>query len=260
VLAILAIGALLVGVATPAPAPQPTPTNPFNLIPIPPPSTLPIIGTTRSRPVCTAIRRAVAPAVAAAMKNDATFGSLRKTIYDYVSRDTEEAKDLHLMQMDHTVDSMVKNVDALQDAINSSALDVPATAKPEDDKTLRDLRAGLDRILSMEKTQLNVMSGFVETERARRFATLNETEQNMRKATSTDMAQTQTGPSVTPAPISAFLPDSDMDDLFNPQRHAPVGLHSARLLDHDLGAIIATTNRYEDAASKVIIPAANSCK
>ncbi len=61
VLALFAAGALTLALASPAPAPNPTPTNPFNLIPIAPPSTLPVIGTTRSKPVCTAIRKARRP-------------------------------------------------------------------------------------------------------------------------------------------------------------------------------------------------------
>jgi hypothetical protein len=258
VLVFVAAGALVVGLATPVPAPKPTPTNPFNLIPVPPPSTLPVIGTTRSKPVCTAIRRAVAPAVAAAMKNDQTFGVLRKTIFDYVVKDSSEARDMHLMQMDHTVDTMVKNVDALEEAIKSSALDVPPTAKPEDAKTLRDLRTTLGGILGAEKTQLNVMSGFVETERMRRFGQLSETEQNMQRANNPNVAQAGGGPLVTPAPMGSFLRDAQ--DQFDLKHHAPNGLHDGHLLDHDLGEIIAFTSKYEDAASKVIIPAANSCK
>ncbi len=257
-LAFAAVGALVLALATPAPAPKPTPTNPFNLIPIPPPSTLPLIGTTRSKPVCTAIRRAIAPAVAAAMKNDQTYGSLRKTVFDYVVRDSTEARDMHLMQMDQVVDTMVKNVTALEDAIKSPALDVPPTAKPEDAKTLRDLRAGLTGILSAQKTQLNVMSGFVETERMRRFGEQSESQQGMQRAVNPNVSQPGGGPLVTPAPMGGFLRDAQ--DQFDLKHHAPNGLHDGHLLDCDLGEISAVTSKYEDAASKVIIPAANSCK
>ena len=145
VLASAALGALLVALASPAPAPsRPRPTRSTSTRSRCP-SSLPVIGRPAAKPVCTAIRRAVAPGRAAAMKNDRTFGGLRKQIFDYVVKDSEEARDLHLMQMDRTVDAMVKNVDALEDAIKSPALDIPADAKPEDAKTLRDLRASLQR-------------------------------------------------------------------------------------------------------------------
>jgi hypothetical protein len=253
----LALGALLVAVATPAPVPNTTPTNPFNLDPIPMSTTLPIIGTTRAKPVCTAIRHAVAPAVAAALKNDAAYGGIRKQIFDYVVKDSEEARDLHLMQMDRQVDTMVKHVDALEQALKSSALDIPATAKPEDAKTLRDLRSSLANVLVGQKVQLNAMSGFVETERMRRFGELNETEKNMQRTNNPNIAPGG-GPLQTPAPLGAFLRDSQT--TLNPQHRVANGLNDARLLDRDLGDISAFTTKYEDLAAKVIIPAANSCK
>jgi hypothetical protein len=259
VLPIVALGAVVLALASPSPVPQPAPTNPFNLNPIPAPSNLPLIGTTRAKPVCSAIRRAVAPAVAAAMKNDQTYGVLRKTIFDYVIKDTEEARDLHLMQMDRQIDGMVKNVDAIEEALKSSALDIPGTAKPEDAKTLRDLRRGLSAILTAQKAEVNAMSGFVETERMRRFGQLSESELNMQRA---NMPNTANGPGGTvpsPIPVSGFLRDTET--TFN-KAHPTIGhgLNEAHLLDRDLGDIAAFVGKYEDAASKVIIPAANTCK
>lgn len=256
-LAAAVAGALVLALATPAPAPRPAPTNPFNLNPISPPPALPVIGTTRSRPVCTAIRKAVAPAVAAAMRNDHTYGTLRLRVFDYIVKDSEDARDMHLMQMDHTVDGMVKDVDALENAIKAPELDPPANAKPEDAKTMHDLRMTLAGILAAEKTQLDVMSGFVETERMRRFGKLSDSEQNLQNAINPNYAPGG-GAMVTPVPLGPFL--RDQQDAFNPQHATPNGLHDGHLIDHDLGDISAMTSRYEDAASKVIIAAANSCK
>jgi len=259
VLAIVALGALLLGLVSPPPAPQPTPTNPFNLNPIPAPSNLPVIGRTRAKPVCSAIRRAVAPAVAAAMKNDQTYGTLRKTIFDYVVKDSEEARDLHLMQMDRQVDGMVKNVDAIEEALKSPVLDIPGTAKPEDAKTLRDLRRSLAAILTAQKAEVNAMSGFVETERMRRFGQLSESELNMQRANMPNTANGPGGSLPSPIPVSGFLRDTST--TFN-SAHPAIGhsLSDAHLLDRDLGDIATGVSRYEEAASKVIIPAANSCK
>jgi hypothetical protein len=254
VLAHVALGAVLVAVATPAPAP----TNPFNLNPIPVSTTLPVIGTTRARPVCTAVRRAVAPAVAAALNNDRTYGVIRKKIFDYVVKDSEPARDLHLTQMDRQVDTMVKYVDALEQALKSPALEVPGTAKPEDAKTLRDLRASLTNVLVAQKVQLNAMSGFVETERMRRFGELSESEKNMQQANNPNVVVPGTGQLQTPAPLGAFLRDSQ--NMLNPNHRVPNGLSDAHLLDRDLGDISAQTTKYEDVAAKIIIPAANACK
>ncbi|HYW52563.1 MAG TPA: hypothetical protein VE826_01265 [Dongiaceae bacterium] len=257
-LAYLALGALLLAVATPVPVPKPTPTNPFNLDPIPQATTLPLIGTTRAKPVCTAIRRAVAPAVAAALKNDRTYGGLRKRIFEYVVKDSNEARDLHLMQMDREVDTMVKNIDTLTEALKSPALDVGASTKPDDAKTLRDLRATLTNVLVAQKAQLNAMSGFVETERMRRFGQLSESELNMQRSNAPNIATGRGGPMETPPPVSGFLRDTQ--NTFDPAHKVVSSLNDAHLLDRDLGDIAAFTTKHEDAASKVIIPAANSCK
>ena len=256
---VLAAFFLAVASPSPAPAPRPTPTNPFNLNPIPLATTLPIIGTTRAKPVCTAIRRVVAPAVVAAMKNDKAYADVKAKIYDYVLRDSEEARDLHLTQMDHQVNDMVKNIDDLEAALKSPLLDIPATAKPEDAKTLRDLRTTLHGVLAAQKFQENALSGFVETERMRRFGQLSESEQNMQKATGPNVVQPGGGGALqTPAPLGAFLRDTQT--TFNPQHRVANGLHDAKLLDQDLNDIAAVTSRYEDAATKVIVPAANACK
>jgi hypothetical protein len=258
VLAFVALGALLVGLASPAPVPKPSPTNPFNLDPVPQSTAvpLPLIGTTKAKPVCSAIRRAVAPAVTAAMKNDQVYGGLRKTIFDYVVKDSEQARDLHLMQMDRKVDDMVKNVNALEDALKSPAFDIPGTAKPEDAKTLRDLKRTLTNVLVGQKTQLNAMSGFVETERMRRFGQLSESEQNMQRANGSNVAPG--GNLQTPMPISGFLRDTQT--TFTGQHTTVVSLNDAHKLDRDLGDIAAFTTHHEEQFSKVIIPAAASCK
>ncbi len=256
VLAYVALGALLLGVASPAPVPKPAPTNPFNLDPIPLATTLPLIGTTRAKPVCTAIRRAIAPAVAAALKNDQTYGGLRKRIFDYVVKDSNEARDLHLMQMDREVDKMVKDVDTLESALRSPAFDVTATTKPEDAKTLRDLRAAMARVLVAQKIQLNEMSGFVEGQRTGRFAKLNEAEQNMQHVLwPTTAKPVGNGALYTPPPRAVGESGQASGG------HAPVGgLRGALLFDRDLGDISKLTAQYEDAASKLIIPAVNDCK
>ncbi len=257
-LAHFALGALLLAAATPVAVPKPAPTNPFNLDPIPVATTLPLIGTTRSKPVCTAIRRAIAPAVAAALKSDQTYGGIRKRIFDYVVKDSEEARDLHLMQMDREVDKMVKDIDTLESSLKSSALDVTPTTKPEDAKTLRDLRSTMAGVLVAQKVQLNAMSGFVETERMRRFGTLSESQQNMQNSLAPNIAGPGGGGLQTMPPLSAFLRDSQ--NTINPTHPTVNGLSGAHLLDRDLGDISAFTTKYEDAASKVIIPAANGCK
>jgi hypothetical protein len=247
--------------ATPAPAPKPAPTNPFTLEPIQRP--LPVIGVTRARPVCTAIRQAIAPAVKAAMKNDQLFGGFKGSVYDYTVKETETSRDLRLMQMDHGVQEMVKSVDALETAIKSPALDIPATASPQDAATLRKARETLQGVLTAQKDQLDAMSGFVETERMSRFGQMSETERAMSSATNPDTGnQTSFTPS---SQSSTFSPSQggflrDYNTVFKKNlNQGSMTLTTARLLDHDLSDMQAFTNKREAAATAVIVPAAQSC-
>jgi hypothetical protein len=258
---VLVLSVLLVAfAATAAPAPKPAPTNPFNLDPIPRPTSLPVIGTTHSRPVCTAIRQAVAPAIQAAMKSDQTFSGFKTNVYDYTVKETESSKDLRLMQMDHTVQEMVKSVDTLEKAVNSPGLDVPRTASPDDSATLLKLRGSLRGILSAQKVQLDAMSGFVETERMSRFGQLSETEQAMRNATGPDMGANANSylPNAqqTQPPSSGFLRDTNA--IFK-QPQGTITLDNARLLDKDLTELQSFTTKRESAATAAIIPAARAC-
>jgi hypothetical protein len=248
--------------ATPAPAPKPAPTNPFNLNPIPRTSPLPVIGTTRARPVCTAIRQAIAPAVQAAMKNDQLFSGFKTGVYDYTVKETESSRDLRLMQMDHGVQDMVKSVDVLEKAVNSPALDVPATATPQDAATLRKTRTALQAILNAQKTQLDAMSGFVETERMSRFGRKSETEQAMANATGADFGSNQQsyGPNSQQSDSSGngFL--RDYNSVYKKNLSAgSMSLTTARLLDQDLSDLQAFTTKREDAAALLIVPAARTC-
>lgn len=253
----LVLSVLLLAAAV-SPAPRPTATNPFTLAPIPAASapSLPVIGTTRSKPLCSAIRQAVAPAVRAAMRNDQVYHAVRGNIFDYVVKDSDEARDLHLMQMDRRIDEMVKQVDALKTALDSPSLDVPHNASPEDGKALRDIRATLKSVLSAQQVQLDAMNGFVETERMRRFGTFNETETNMNRAT---QPNTTSGLQADPdSAMNGFLKDSKQ--FVMPQHQTVKTLGDAHRLDRDFGDIAAITAAREEKFTQAIVPAAKRCQ
>jgi hypothetical protein len=256
---VLVLAALVVALATPPPAPAPAPTNPFNLNPIPASSALPIIGTTRSRAICSAMRRVVAPAVAAAMKNDKTYDGFRKNLWDYTVYGTEASRDLKLMQMDRTVQSMVKSVDDLETTLNSHLFESPANAAPKDSQALAAMRQTMRGVLDSQKVQLDVMSGFVETERMSRFGRMSESEANLARSNGPEQGSAANRPSAlaTDAPSYAFLRDSS--NVFKTPA-GKISLDVAHNLDHDLADLAAVTSKREDNASKVIIPATQLCK
>jgi hypothetical protein len=256
---VLLLAAVLVALATPPPTPAPAPTNPFNLNPIPAASSLPIIGTTHSRALCSAIRRAVTPAVVAAMANDKTYAGFRKNLWDYTVYGTETTRDFKLMQMDHSVQTMVKTVDDLETALNSHSFDSPPNASAKDTQALVDMRKTLRSVLEAQKVQLDAMSGFVETERMSRFGKLSESEANMAGATNpNDSPRTPYQAGLpTQSPNRAFLQDSS---AYFKIPAGKLSLDDAHKLDRDLGDIAAFTAKREAAATKAIVPATELCK
>lgn len=248
----LSLVAVLLAVTT-SPIPAPAATNPFTLQPLPRPSTLPVIGTTHNRPVCTAVRQAIKPALLAAMKNDAIYTSMRKTIFDYVVSDTEDVRNLRIVQMDKQIEELVKATDALDTAAASSAFAPASGTGPEDAKTLRELQASLKGVAAAQHVQLDAVSGFVETERARLFGKLDESQQQMQRA---NASTANTGS--TPSPVTGFLADSQQAVL--PAHRVAQGLFNGHLLDRDLGGISNFTKRREEVASRVITDAAERCR
>lgn len=266
----LVLSVLLLALASPAPAgarPAPVPTatqapNPFTLDPDPGATPLPRrIGGTRSRAICSALRQAVAPAVAAAMTTDKQFGVLRKDVYDYTinSRDTAGG-DLRLMQMDNKVQSMVRSTDELDRAIKSNAFVLPRSASSEDQTKVAQIRDALKGVLTAQKVQLDAMSGFVETERMRRFGDATEAEKMILKSVGrpdSGGSTSQTGLDPELSTPHAFLRDTGKTFKSPPGR---LSLDDAHNLDHDLDDIQKFVNRRGDAAAKLIIPATNLCK
>jgi hypothetical protein len=250
---VLAIVLVLLLAATPVP--QPTATNPFTLEPIqrtPPPT----IGSTHNRPLCTALRTVVAPALQAAMTSDRLYVTLRGRIFDYVVKDQESVRDLHLMQMDHQVDLMNKQIDALEAVLKDPLLEATNVSATDDQKSLKDLKATLNGVLAAQKMEENVMSGFVESERMRRFAQPDESTQQMMNSLQPNLAP---GTFATQPPISGYLNDQQAVNSALGQHQVAASLHDAHKLDDDLGNIQDYTSRWEAAATKAIIPAAGRC-
>ncbi|HTW83202.1 MAG TPA: hypothetical protein VMD91_03915 [Candidatus Sulfotelmatobacter sp.] len=249
--------AIVLAVALAAtPAPKPTATNPFTLDPIqstPPP----LIGTTHNRPLCSALRTVVAPALQAAMATDASYKVVRAKIFDYVVKDNDASRDLHLLQMDREVDHMNDQVEKLKNAVDDPLLIPAATASSEDQKSIKDLKTTLNGILQAQKMEESIMSGFVETERMRRFAQPSETQQQMMNSMQPNLPA---GAYPTMPPITGFLNDQKTSVADIGQHQVAVSLHDAHKLDDDLGAIQSYTGRWEDAATRVIVAAAARCR
>ena len=222
----------------------------------------PVIGTTRTRALCQAIRKVVAPAVLAAMTSDKTYATFRKSLYDYTVNGSDTSRDFMLIRMDRSVDAMVKSTKELESELDSYNFTTPANTGQRDAEALAKVRESLRGVLAAQKVELDAMSGFVETERMRTFGQLSESERSMQAAvgppTSAPNVPGQSfGPSNTDDSSYGFLHDSN--NVFK-LPVSKISLDQAHFLDRDLGDLAAFTSKREDVASKAIIPATNLCK
>jgi len=256
------LSVLLVALASPVPKPEPT--NPFT-VDMTPATPLPHIGSTRARPICTALRQAVAPALKVAMQNDATSTTLRVAAYDFMVSATDVSADMKIMRMDRQVQSLHDSVNTLQDALNAPAWNLGPNPNPDDAKRLNDVRQAMLGTLEAQKVQLQAMSGFVDTERQVRFGTATEDERMMRKATSG--GESVMGSNGTPQQADlnslptvaneAFKKDA-ANVLMTPVGH--IAVSDAQKLDADLKMLAGWTDAREKVASRLVIGTSQSCQ
>jgi hypothetical protein len=232
--------------ALPTPQPAPPTAGPFSLAS----PGLPTIVRVRSRALCTALRQAVLPGVQAAMTHDAAYADGRAVIHDYTIFANDDTRPMRIQKLDRLVHTMVENSDKLQAAVDSPLLKPPSGATADDAAAMNDLHRVLSRLLDAQKVQLDVTSGFTESERTRLFAAGGEAERAMRSAVGQ--------PGSTPAPMQAFLQDHHA--ILPRDSRGEISLSDASLLDDDLRALARMTSRREDEASQVILKVTPSCK
>ncbi len=200
-------------------------------------------------------------AINAARDNDVVYQEMRKKINDYVVRDSDTARDLRLVQMDSRVDDLVKSTNALDEALKDPTFTPPYNTSPSDAIAIRNAKTSLAGVLIAQKIQLDVLSGFVSTERDRRYGTLDESQRQMAGTvgpTKAELDEYSSKGFATPQPMNGFL--NDEHDVFAQLKHpAPEGLIGAQRLDRDFGDIATYTAAREAVATKEITQAANLC-
>lgn len=217
--------ALATALALLAASPEPQPTNPFNLNPVSP---LPVIGTTRSRSLCTALRRSVLPALDASKKNEATFVAGRGLIYQYTIQNEGPGKDFKLFQLDQkTITAMEANRTAFDRFLADPALVPRGARNPGDAALLERLQGQIRGLREAQEREINALSGFLETERMSRYRKRSETEEAMRSAVGAGSAPTIAGDEKVMRDYAIY---------FNDPRGS-ISLANARAIDDDLAAI-----------------------
>jgi hypothetical protein len=242
------IASLLVAVASPVPAP--TDTNPFTLTPASPPPVLQTIGRTRSRALCTGLRRSVIPALAVAKKNAESFTSARGLIFKYTVQNEGIGKDYALFRLDQTtLVQMQKNLDAFDKLLADPALVAQGSVNPEDQRLVVELKKRATLLHDVQNAQINVLSGFLETERYNRYKQPSELEASAQHALGTDVLPGAAGD------------QKILTDYYN-YAHDPRGtnqLANAHAIDEDLGSIAAVATKSASSVDTLAMDAIHAC-
>ena len=211
-------------------------------------TTLPDIGRTRTRPLCTTLRDIVAPAIVTAQHADVQFSEARPVLFDYLAGDAASAG-MRLRKIERAVIEMARDVVKLKALVADPRLagETDDTATGET-KARADLRASLRVIYESELRQLNALNGFVETDRRLTLSARDEDSMMMQAAFD----------GMTPPPAIPTSP-SQANYLGHPPHYANK-LSQAHEVDRWMGRVVTLTTTREEAASKVIVAVAALCR
>ncbi len=214
-------------VATPSPAPTPLRT----------------ITHIHSTPLCTGLRRAIAPAIGRVLQSDRLISASKPMFHDYVkasaTQRSKAAQDMDVMHLERLITPLVKNTQDVDNLLNSPYA-FPKVARSEDDKRLLLMRAELQAVNDQQKKALDVISGFVDTQQ------LGELQAEGHEY---DQAINGTGQPTTP-PNAA--PSSQPNDVLNAglsTANDPTRKMDPRYLNSDSALANNPLNVFENAIS-----------
>jgi hypothetical protein len=136
------------------PAPGPTATS------------LPEIGRTRSRGVCTTVRDSVAPMVLGLMKSDELVGAGHRAFLkmsDDTRRSGSEALDLDQLYLRKVTDAMAHNLIVI-DKLLADEKRFPKKAVTDDERVAQLLKEQIAAAAAQQRKTLDLMNGALETE------------------------------------------------------------------------------------------------
>jgi hypothetical protein len=206
------------------------------------PSTLPEIGRTRTRVLCTVLREVVAKAVLHEIHADQLFADARRMLFKYTMTKNPGEKTLERVRVGRIVTAIAVDVADLKRAMDDPRFAVADSdaAAVGDRAALDDVRRSLKALYGSQLFQLNAVGGKLEAEELADlqsdFAGLDKIEQAV-------------PPPTAFASTFAALP-----------RLRALPLADAHELDNWLGDIAASTTQREETAAKLLTSAASACR
>lgn len=245
--------------ASPAPAPTATP--------------LKEIVHVIARPICTALRRSIGPAVGHVLQNDKIIAASKPLFVDYArdhatSGGNQAAEDMDIMHLENFVRPMVNNVSEIKRILNEPGA-FPRFAHSEQEKQVLLMRAQLLAVLADQEKALDLVSGLVDTQQLGQLqAGGNELAKSM---SAPDVKTVGSGPQPAAKPnpvpttnpsdlLNAGLPDKSRatDPRFQ-NTDSVVGHNPLYAFAQQVAVIQRSIDTNEGVAAKSIIAAVTQC-
>jgi hypothetical protein len=215
--------------------------------PAPGPSSLPEIGRTRARVLCTALREVVAPAIRTTQHADVQFSDARGFIFGAIAG-AASARGMAMRKIDRAVVAMAQDVMKLKALLDDPRLVVDDNlAGTGVEKARSDVRFAIRALYDSESRQLNALNAYVETGRR---TELQGDDEDALMTKSALQGITASGGSV-----GAGNPSY----LGGPPRYTNK-LAEANEVDRWFARVIKITTQREEAASNVIVAVAVLCR
>lgn len=146
----------LAGILTAAvPRPTPAPLAPFKTI-----------TNVHVSPLCNALRRSIAPAIAHVLTNDRLIAVSRPDFDAYVkdtTQSTQAAQDLDVLRLERLIDPLVANSKAVEQLLDDPQA-FPNAVPDRSYRSVVEMRNDLKSALADQQHALDVISGFVDTQ------------------------------------------------------------------------------------------------
>ena len=264
--AALALVAFVLG-ANPAPAATKKP------VPAPTATPLKTIEHLYVKPLCTALRRSVGPAIRSILQNDHSIAVSRPLFQDYVrstSSGSQGAVDMDVMRLERLIDPLVKNTDEIDRLLG----DPVYRRKPQtdSDKQLLQMRAHLKAVLEEQKRALDLVSGFVDTEQLGELqaagheydSAINSPDTKNSGAGGSNSQTPQTSPTQSPADIlnAGLSTQNDPGRKYDPRffnTGSQVGYNPLNIFDQAMEEHQATIYQSEQQVTQDVFKAVPQC-
>jgi hypothetical protein len=244
------------GAAGAAPAPTPTPLKTISRI--------------RSSPLCTGLRRAIAPAVSKVLQSDQIIAKSKPLFDDYVRATTDNlssgARDMAVERLNQLIGPLVTNTERVDELLNNGS-SFPRVAHSSDDRQLLKMRAQLQAVNDQQKHALDVISGFVATEQ---MGELQAAGHEMDKVVGPDQTKQMATPApanpapATPAILNAGVGNNSSDPTraLDPRYKttgSTLGYNPLNAFSQAIVSYQQQISKREDVAAKSVIEAVPLC-